>query len=154
MKSSSISVPVSTALFLDLTKFLSEISSQKDPVDVVEEAISYWMDNASWKGDDMRGFPFEEEEKVGYMWKSIFLPEKTQIEVRHKGKVYSAIVREQSPYYEGKPTTPAQLVNAVSGTSLNAWLYVWIKRPEDKAWILADDLRKGKNLTLRDLGLL
>lgn len=92
------------------------------------------------------------EKEAGYMWKSIFLPDSTQVEVRYKGKVYSAIIREQALHYNGKSTTPAQLVNAVSGTSLNAWLYVWVKRPGDKSWILADNLRKA-TLTLKDLDL-
>lgn len=152
MKNSFVSIPVPTALFLDLTGLLSEISAQKDPVEVIEEAISYWMDNASWKGEDMGDTQRFSEKEAGYMWKSIFLPDSTQVEVRYKGKVYSAIIREQALHYNGKSTTPAQLVNAVSGTSLNAWLYVWVKRPGDKSWILADNLRKA-TLTLKDLDL-
>ena len=45
---SAISVPISTQTFLGLAEFLREKGSDRDPVEVIDSAIDYWMNNADW----------------------------------------------------------------------------------------------------------
>jgi hypothetical protein len=52
--------------------------------------------------------------------------------------------------YEGRSVSPAVLVNTITDTSRNAWRDLWIKRPGDKGWGLAGDIR-DKYVVLEDL---
>ena len=62
MQNSKISVPIPTKLFIELSSFLSESGSDRDPVIAVIDAINYWMDNAAWKKED-----FEQAEKYSLL---------------------------------------------------------------------------------------
>jgi hypothetical protein len=66
--------------------------------------------------------------------------------------------------YEGERVSPNQFATKVTGTSRDAWRDLWIKRPTDDDFRVADDLRDpstvaerkhsaAKNITLEDLGL-
>ncbi|WP_177219754.1 hypothetical protein [Nitrosospira multiformis] len=47
--------------------------------------------------------------------------------------------------YEGEAFSRSGLANRIaSGTSRNAWRDLWIKRPRDKEWVLANDLRRNR----------
>jgi len=84
----------------------------------------------------------------GYTWKykdaSLFLPHGSEIRMRYKGRTYYAKVDGDQIMYEGKPITPATLANTVAGSSRNAWRDLWVKRPADAIWLLADQLRRDK----------
>lgn len=44
--------------------------------------------------------------------------------------------------YEGHSVSPRQLANAIADGSRNAWRDLWIRRPGDKGWKLADACRR------------
>ena len=48
MNESSISVPISTKQFVELVRFLDEKGSDRDPVEVIQDASEYWVENADW----------------------------------------------------------------------------------------------------------
>lgn len=133
---SQISVPLPTELFLRLVDFLRERGDPRDPVQMVELAVEYWIDNASWKEELLRP-----SDAQGYQWKSLFLPSGTQIRMPYKGAYYYAKVEGDEILYEGKPTSPSRLANTITRSSRNAWRDLWIKRPSDREWALADDCR-------------
>ncbi|QID17840.1 hypothetical protein G3580_09415 [Nitrogeniibacter mangrovi] len=133
---SKISVPVPTELFIDLVDFLRSQGDTSDPVHVVTNAIHYWIDNASWKPELLRV-----SSARGYQWKTLFLPEGTEIRMQYKGAYSYAKVEGDDIHFEGEPISPAAMANKIAGSSRNAWRDLWIKRPADSEWRLADDCR-------------
>jgi hypothetical protein len=132
-----ISVPVPTELFLELAEFLRSKDDPRDPVVVVATAIDYWMVNADWKPELL-----VESDARGYQWKNVFLPDGTQIRMQYQGSYSYAKVEGDDLIYQGSPISPGILAKPIAGGyNRNAWRDLWIKRPEDKEWILADDLR-------------
>ncbi len=79
----------------------------------------------------------------GYQWKNLLLPNKTKIKMSYLGSAKYADVRHEKLVYEGKSYSPSVLAKVIAGgTSRNAWRDLWIKRPKDKDWVLADTARK------------
>jgi hypothetical protein len=129
-----ISVPVCTQQFLELVNFLLSNGDPRYPVTIVSIAIDYWLDNASWKPELL-----SESDTRGYQWKHLFLPSGTQLRMQYKGAYFYAKVDGDEIIYEGKPISPGSLANTIAGNSRNAWRDLWVKRPEDKEWTLADE---------------
>ncbi|MCG2586732.1 hypothetical protein [Massilia sp. TS11] len=112
----------------------------RQPVErVVEQAIRFWLD---FQGDSLRG----------YQWKSLFLPEGTQLRVCYAGRYHVAQVEGDDIIYAGRPLSPRQFVIAVMHCVRNAWREVWLRCPGDARWHLADTrrriLRRYPRLTL------
>lgn len=131
-----ISIPIETQQFIALADFLRDNGDRRDPVLVVAQAIDYWMDNASWKSELLR-----QNVARGYQWKSLFLPEGTEVRMQYKGQYNYAKVEGDQLIYSGKPITPGSLANTIASSSRNAWRDLWVKRPSDSEWRLADDCR-------------
>ena len=98
-----ISIPIPTHKFLLLVDFLREQDSDLDPVIAVQNAIDYWLDNASWKPELL---PPPGSDARGYNWKSVFLPHGTEIRMRYRSAYKYAKVEGDEILYEGQPTTP------------------------------------------------
>ncbi|MGF6936987.1 hypothetical protein OKW41_006149 [Paraburkholderia sp. UCT70] len=137
-----ISVPVDVDLFLSLVDFLRSKSDSREPVEVISTAIEYWLDSASWKPELLT-----ESSTRGYQWKSLFLPEGTEIRMQYKGAYSYAKVEGDEIIYNGKSISPGSLANTIASSSRNAWKDLWVKRPDDKEWRLADDCRNEQNDT-------
>lgn len=134
----NVAVPISTDQFLGLVQFLRSKNDPRDPVEVVSLAINYWLDNASWKPELI-----EVTKNRGFQWKNLFLPDGTELRMQYKGTYHYASVEGDEIRYKGKPITPGSLANTIAGGSRNAWRDLWIKRPSDSEWILADDCRES-----------
>jgi hypothetical protein len=61
--------------------------------------------------------------------------------MRYKGRTFYARVEEDDLLFDGLPTSPAQMVNTVTGTIRNAWRDLWIKMPGEREFIRADRAR-------------
>nr|WP_315429439.1 hypothetical protein [uncultured Albidiferax sp.] len=94
------------------------------------------MSNADWKEELIRP-----SSRLGYQWKSLFLPDSTEVRMQYKGDWSYARVEGDKLVYEGESITPGRLANTIAGSSRNAWRDLWIKRPADAEWLLADDCR-------------
>ncbi len=140
--SSEVSIPVGTGLFLQLYDFLKKHGSDRDPVEVVSTAIEYWMSNAEWKVNDLMP-EVATVRHLGYHWKPLLLPPATKVRMRYKGETRYASVIGDDFVYEGESMSPSEFANRVAnGTSRNAWRDLWIKRPHDSDFHLAEDLRR------------
>ena len=131
-----LSIPIDTEQFLALIDFLRSNGDRRDPTMAVADAIDYWMDNASWKPELITT-----SISRGYQWKNLFLPDGTEIRMQYKGVYSYANVDGDVLLYSGKPFSPSTMANTVTGSSRNAWKDIWVKRPGDADWCLADDLR-------------
>ena len=134
-----ISVPIASEKFIELANFLRSKGDRRDPVMVVTDAIDYWMQNADWKPELLR-----QSTGRGHQWKGIFLPDGTEVRMQYKGQYYYARVEDDQLMYQGDSTTPSRLANTIAGSSRNAWNDLWVKRPTDVEWHLADDLRNAE----------
>jgi hypothetical protein len=82
------------------------------------------------------------EEPTGYRWKNVFLPEGTVLYFNYRGTKYYARVVGTEIVYDGKPMSPSEFVNIISGAPRNAWRDIWVKKPMDPRWETANDLRR------------
>lgn len=134
---SAISVPIPTSQFLALANFLKSEQDARDPVEVIHFAIEYFIENAGWKQEDL----IVKNSGLGYQWKGLFLPDGSQVRLPYKGRNYYAAVKGDQFLFESHPTSPSAFANSVTKSSRNAWKTLWVRRPDDKEWTLADDLR-------------
>jgi hypothetical protein len=81
--------------------------------------------------------------KDGCRWNPLFLPNGTQIYMLYKQEKSHAVVKFGKIHFNNKTYSPSELASAVAGnTKRNAWRDLYIKRPEDSEWSLADLLRR------------
>jgi hypothetical protein len=137
-----IAIPVPVDLFIRLTQCLKELGDIRNPVVAACDAIDYWMDNASWKPELVH--QNDSLASRGYTWKHkdrcLFLPHGTEVRMRHKGEYHYAGVEGDEIKYQGRMMSPGQLANLIAQGSRNAWIHLWVKRPGDTEWRLADHL--------------
>ena len=141
----SVTIPIPVDLFTELTLFLKEEGDTRSPIAATCHAIRYWIENASGKPELI---PRNDKSlSNGYTWKHkdrcLFLPHGTRIRMRHKGEYHYAVVEGDDVQYRGQVMSPAKLANVIAQGSRNAWIYLWIKRPRDAEWKLADQLSPG-----------
>lgn len=141
-----ISVSIPSDIFVRLANFLRDEGSDRDPVAAVADAIDYWIENASWKQENLMPECSKNHltELSGYTWKyndrCLFLPHGTELRQPYKGQYQYAKVEGDEIKYNGDTITPGKLANTIARCSCNAWTHLWIKRPRDKVWTLADRL--------------
>jgi len=82
----------------------------------------------------------------GYRWKDVTLPEGTELSFTHRGVTHLAVVRESRVVHEGRQVSPSQFINRIAGPGRNAWIGLWVRRPGDAVWLLADDLRRAAEM--------
>ncbi|MBX3452797.1 MAG: hypothetical protein KF777_24890 [Planctomycetaceae bacterium] len=137
---STISVPVPTDTFLALYEFLKGESVDLDPVEAVERAIDYWIDNASWKPEMSE----RKRTSAAFRWKEVSLPDGTEVRMKYRGEYHYARIEGDAFLVEGARSSPSQFAHAVTNTSRNAWRDLEVKRPHDRTWMLAAKLRREK----------
>lgn len=137
-----ICIPISTEQFMALTDFLKSSDNDKDPVDVIAEAVSSWIDGAGSKQSPTALKTLKSSDR-GYHWKDVFLPNGTSLRMKYKGDFYYAAVQGDNIIYESRGVSPSEFCNSVTNTSRNAWNDIWIKRPNDSEWVYANTLRKN-----------
>lgn len=151
MNNSTISIPVPTELFIGLAEFLRGQGSDRDPVEAVDTAIRYWIDNASWKQEDLLPEIFTRNK--GYTWKEVFLPHGTEVRMKYLGKYHYAKIEGDDLIYEGSSLSPGAFANQVADSSRSAWRDLEIRRPDDKEWFPANELRKAARKARKGIGV-
>jgi len=136
----NVSVPISTATFIGLVDFLREKNSPRDPLEVIEAAIDYWMGNADWKEEILSPVGVA----TGYSWKSVFLSSGTVLRIRYNSNYHYAKVEGDKLVYEGVSVSPNQFALKVTGVARDAWRDVWVKRPGDDDFVVANFLRSKR----------
>jgi hypothetical protein len=153
-----IAVPIQTDTFIGLVDFLREQGSDYDPVAAVERAILYWIENASWKREDLMPETVTSQSR-GYTWRYkdtyLFLAQGTELRMRYKEQYHYAKVEGDEIMYQGERVSPGSLTKKIAGSSRNAWRDLWIRRPGESEWTLADqcrrDTREAEREVMRDL---
>lgn len=136
----NISVPISTSTFIGLVDFLREKNSARDPLEVIESAIDYWIDNADWKDEILSRVSLA----TGYSWKSVFLPSGTVLRIRYNSEYHYATVDGDKLMYDGESVSPNKFAMKVADCARDAWRDVWVKRPGDLDFVVANILRSKR----------
>lgn len=140
-----LSEPVSIAGFVEhaLESFLERTEGDSENWDNDAYIDAYWSNRESEDERQMYG-----ERNEGYMWKNLFLPNRTKLRMTYKGALHEAEIKHEQIVYEGQtefegtPFSPSSLVSKIAeGTRRNAWRDIYIQRPGDRDWILADVAR-------------
>lgn len=137
MNAPRVLVPPTKALRrLDL--FLQEIASPLTATEAATQAIDQWI--AVQRGHPVRP---NLEPVRGYQWKSLFLPEGTELRVSSAtgASCYARVVGEHI-VHESQRVSPRQFCVAVLGSGRNAWRDVWILLPGELKWRPASLLRR------------
>ena len=103
----------------------------------IAQAVTFWLEHAKQAsaGTDAPSMP-------GYQWKSLFLPEGTELRTWSYGRPRSARVEGNRIMFDGKSVTPNQFARSFARTMRNAWRDLLICRPGDKTFTLACVLRR------------
>ncbi len=125
---------------------------------VVRDYLERTADEGSWseayykyreRQADTQDFAREfGDPKEGYHWAPLFLPNGTTIRMEYKREAFYAMVKFGKIHFKDNTYSPSELARAIAvgkaglGTSRNAWRDLYIKRPGDPGWVLADDLRR------------
>ncbi|ESQ09880.1 MAG TPA: hypothetical protein DDY14_08045 [Chromatiaceae bacterium] len=124
---------------------LEGTAGHADAWDNDEYIETYWEDR-EWEEEQKK---YGDRDK-GYMWKNLFLPNRTKLRMTYKAAVHEAEIRHQQivfdeqTEFEGKPFSPSSLVSKIAeGTNRNAWRDIYIQRPGDRDWVLADVARNA-----------
>lgn len=152
---SQLSVAVRTDLIAEI---ILRSGGRNDPVGMIENIIESFLERTLgdpdvWSDEHAEEVANNQQDDTvirygnfgkGYQWQNVFLPNSTALKFEYKSKEHFAEVRHQQIYYDGAPCSPSQFVRRVANnTSRNAWNDIWIKRPSDKDWIFANQLREG-----------
>lgn len=78
-----------------------------------------------------------------WVWKGVTFPHGTEFRAAYKGKTYHAKAEDGALVYEGeKFKSPSPAARAVTGNSVNGWIFWECKMPDKKNWILIDELKR------------
>lgn len=138
MQTDVVSVPLSYADFIRLHNFLVEHGASINAVEAVSLAVDYWLDNASWKEEDL----IPQNHTGGIKWGRCHMPEETELRMHYAGQYHHAKVEKGNITYKGKRVeSPSRLARVIANnTSRNARRDLEIKLPQTNTWQLASNL--------------
>jgi hypothetical protein len=128
--------PPTTAL-RRLAEFLRESGSSLKPTEVAAQAINQWIATAKGQYPSLAATPTR-----GYQWKTLFLPEGSELRMRYRGHCYHARVEGDAIVYGGRCVSPRQMAIAIAGDGHNAWREFSILLPGEISWKPASLLRR------------
>jgi hypothetical protein len=120
-----------------LAEFLRETGSALSVTDAATMAINQWI--AVERGQLSAAAPTPTR---GYQWKTLFLPEGTELRVISGGEHAYARVEGDEIIHQGRAVSPRQMALAAAGAGRNAWREVWILQPGERKWLPAALLRR------------
>jgi hypothetical protein len=129
--------PPPTQALLRLADFLREAGSNLSPVDAATMAINQWI-----AMERSQLTPAAHTPTRGYQWKTLFLPEGTELRISFDRENFYARVEGDEIIYRGRPVSPRQMAISVAGEGRNAWREVWILLPGERKWYPASRLRR------------
>ncbi len=136
-----VCVPVPTSALAAVANYLQSAQSETSVSEFFCMAADYYQQSIEDKPEDL-GRLLKRSVR-GYMWKDLNLPAGTQARMKYKGSWHYAAVDGDDFMVDGQPMSPSQFANTVTSSSRNAWRDVYIKRPADSGWTLADTLRRN-----------
>lgn len=136
MKAAAHILAPTTAL-RHLGAFLDEIQSELTVQQAATIAINQWIAAARGQPANIHLPPMR-----GYQWKSVFLPDGTDLRMYLDKQFHYAKVDGETVLYDGRPVTPHSFTTECGGRCRNAWRDVWVLLPGERQWEQASHLRR------------
>lgn len=133
---STVSVQVDADVMLRLISHLKVRGGAQDVTDAIDSAIDLWF-----RAQAQLPAGCDPASIRGYQWKSLFLPEGTEIRSWSYGEHNYARVVGDEIIHKGKSVTPNEFAQSFARSMRNAWKDLSIRRPEDKQFKMAHRLR-------------
>ncbi|MTV37965.1 hypothetical protein GM676_10300 [Duganella radicis] len=132
-----MSVNLDTEVLLRLISQLQIRGGAQDLSSAINSAIELWMREQAKlsKGSDPASVR-------GYQWKTLFLPEGTELRSWSYGEYNYARVIGDEIIHKGKAVSPNQFAQSFARSTRNAWEDVRVRRPDDKQFKQASLLRQ------------
>jgi hypothetical protein len=131
-----VSVEIPAPTYIALLKQLRHTGGGANISEALEAAVEYWL------AEQRRLAPDAPESVRGYQWKSVFLPEGTELRSLSYGQHHSARVEGNQIIHQARAVSPNQFARAFACTTRNAWNDLSIRRPGESTFTLACVLRK------------
>jgi hypothetical protein len=125
-----------TAALERLARFLRDTQNTLSPSDAAAQAIDQWIAAAAAERCT-HPMPLR-----GYQWKSLFLPDGSELRASIDGHTHFARVEQDAIVFEGRRVSPHQMTLAIAGAGRNAWKVLWVRLPGDKKWKTAWRMRQ------------
>lgn len=130
-----------TATQRALSEYLRETRSHLTLNDAAIVAIDAWL------AANRPAQPHDDTTVLrGYQWKTLFLPDGTDLRMLYDGNGHYAHVRGDHLTYKGLHVSPRQFTRMVASGVRNAWRDIFVRWPGARDWKRASDLR-GEQIT-------
>lgn len=134
---STMTLQVDTDTLLQLISLLKIRGGAQDLSSAINSAIVLWLREQSQLAAGC-----DPASVRGYQWKSLFLPEGTELRSWSYGEHNYARVVGDEIIHRGKAVTPNQFAQSFARSMRNAWVDLSVRRPEDKQFRMARLLRQ------------
>lgn len=134
---STVAVQVDADAMLRLISHLKVRGGAQDVTAAIDSAIALWLREQS-----QLPFDCDPANPRGYQWKTLFLPDGTEIRSWSYGEHNYARVVGDDIIHKGKPVTPNEFAQSCARSMRNAWLDLSVRRPQDQQFQLAHRLRQ------------
>jgi hypothetical protein len=129
------------ALLSELAEHLELAGNKVSFNQALEESIRGWID-----GDKARQ-PAPAEPGRGYQWKTLFLPDATELRMESGGNTYHAKVWGDQIIFGGRPVSPRGMTVAIAGEGRNAWRDLSLRLPGERFFRAAMSIRREQERT-------
>lgn len=127
---------VAPELLLELSSHLRLSESNSSFEEAIAEAIHGWI------AADRQRRPQAIPHSHGYQWKSLFLPDSTELRMTCAGTNFYGRVTGDDIIFQGRSVSPRGMTLAVAGDGRNAWRDLWIRLPGERIWKTARCCRR------------
>ncbi|UTY57039.1 hypothetical protein [Massilia sp. erpn] len=135
MKGEAFTVDIPPTIYFKLSTHLFHTFDKRQPGEVATQAIRTWLAAERGKASGR-----------GYQWKSLFLPDSTELRMHYRGDYYYAKVEGDRLMYNYEPVSPREWTLLVTGTVRNAWRDIWIRRNAGECWLRASMWRSQNSV--------
>lgn len=133
----AIASQVPPSLMAELTMHLRNCGSTLSPAQAATAAIRAWI-----KAQEQPPVTIAAVSSRGYQWKTLFLPEGTELRMSTSGSTYHARVVEDDIVYNGRKVSPRGMTLAIAGEGRNAWRDLWLRFPGERHFLPASRCRR------------
>jgi hypothetical protein len=142
---STVSLPLDGHTLARLIAHLRQSSSgTRDLAEIMANAVNSWI-----SAQEVGQAGADTDSVRGYQWKSLFLPEGTVLRSWSYGEHNYARVEGDRIIHRGRAVSPNQFAQSFARTTRNAWTDLFVRRPGDQRFHLANCLRREQAMQIR-----
>lgn len=119
-----------------------EITKRRENPKTTENDVLREQFNLDQLDNLNRVYEQHNEVREPWVWKGVTFPHGTKFRAEYKGRTYNAQAEDGALIYENKQyKSPSRAARAVTGNSVNGWIFWECKKPGSDNWILIDKLK-------------